>query len=64
MGGVDPDLSRFKEGTGYVAFGDSITRGYGIYDTYEEWLDKGNRFDNTENTGYNKTNKGVIGAFA
>lgn len=45
-GGVDPDLSGFNDGTGYVAFGDSITRGYGALPKWEDWSAVGYRMDN------------------
>lgn len=42
----EADISRFREGTGYVAFGDSITRGYAASPLWDE---EGYRMDTTEN---------------
>lgn len=42
----DVDISRFSEGTGYLAFGDSITRGYAAS---EFWDEEGYRLDDTSN---------------
>lgn len=40
------DISRFSDGTGYLAFGDSITRGYAASPLWDE---EGYRFDTTVN---------------